>query len=314
MGLFLFSVSVCAQLPLAKLTWFFPPGFRAGTTNELTVSGTDLDEPVGLRFSDARIAATTKVGNAAAFTVVVPAEVPAGFVDVRFVGRFGASNPRSLAIGDRPEFIAPTTNTTAAGAAELPLDSVAAGRTAPNTASWFRFTAKAGQRLIARVQARELDSRLEPVLAIFDASHREFDRSRRGFLDFTAPADGSFLLQLHDLTFRGGDEFAYRLTITAGPHLDFALPNVLRAGETNRVTLFGRNLSGGQRSALTGADGQPLEQLSVEVPAPASGETPVELLRREVGRGPHQRRGVTPGPRQRRVQCRVHARRPSACH
>lgn len=269
-----------AQLPLTKLNWVFPQGLRVDTTNELTVSGSDLDEPVGLHFSDPRITATPKPGNAAVFTVAVPSEVPVGFVDVRFVGRFGVSNPRALAIGDRPEFVASSTNTTAASAVELPLDSVADGRTAPNTASWFRFTAKAGQRLIARVQARELDSRLEPVLAVFDATNRELDRSRRGFLDFTASADGPFLLQLHDLTFRGGDDFAYRLTVTSSPHLDFALPNVLRAGETNRVTLFGRNLPGGQRSALIGADGHPLDQVSVEVVAPASGETPVELFRR----------------------------------
>lgn len=269
-----------AQLPLARLNWIFPAGFRAGTTNELTVSGSSLDDPAGLRFSDARIVATSKPDNAAVYTVIVPPEVPPGFVDVRFTGRFGVSNPRALAIGDTPEFTGPTTNTSAGTALDLPLDSMVNGRTAANTASWFRFAAKAAQRLVIRTQSRELDSRIEPMLVVLTADGRELSRSRRGFLDFTAPADGSFLLQLHDQTFRGGDDFAYRLTVTAGAQLEFALPNVLRAGETNFVTLYGHNLPGDERSTVTDADGRPLDRLGVEVIAPALGGTPVEMIRK----------------------------------
>lgn len=275
------AFSAQAQLPLAKLNWVYPPGIRLGTTNEVTISGSDLDGPASLLFSDARILATNKPGTATVFTVIVPPEVPPGFVDVRFLGRFGASNPRALAIGDQPELVSPPANTSAANAVELPLDSVVNGRTTANTANWFRFAAKAGQRLVIRTQARELDSRLEPMLVVLTADGRELDRSRRGFLDFVAPAEGRFLLQLHDQTFRGGDDYAYRLTVTAGAQLDFALPNVLRAGETNFVTLFGRNLPSDERSAFTGADGHRLEQLSVEVIAPRVGSgVPVELLRK----------------------------------
>ena len=269
---------VHAQLPLARLNWIFPAGVRAGTTNELTLSGSDLDGPAGLRFSDARIVATPRADNAAVFTVVVPPEVPPGFVDVRFTGRFGVSNPRALAIGDTPELTGPVTNTSAATAFELPLDSVVDGRTAANSASWFRFAAKAAQRLVIRTQSRELDSRLEPMLVVSTADGHELSRSRRGFLDFTAPAEGRYLLQLHDRTFRGGDDFAYRLTVTAGAQLEFALPNVLRAGETNFVTLYGHNLPGDERSPVTDAEGRPLDRLGVEVIAPALGGTPAELL------------------------------------
>ncbi len=269
-----------AQLPLARLNWVFPTGMRAGTTNELTISGSSLDDPTGLRFSDTRIVATAKPDNAAVFTVIVPPEVPPGFVDVRFTGRFGVSNPRALAIGDTAELTAPTSNTSAATAFELPLDSVVDGRTAANTASWFRFAAKAAQRLVIRTQSRELDSRLEPMLVVLTTDGRELSRSRRGFLDFTAPAEGHFLLQLHDQTFRGGDDFSYRLTVTAGAQLEFALPNVLRAGETNFVTLYGHNLPGDERSPVTDAEGRPLDRLGVEVIAPALGGTPAELIRK----------------------------------
>lgn len=274
------AVTALAQLPSAKLAGIFPVGLRAGTTNELAISGSDLEGPAALRFSDARIVATPKAGSTTAFTVAVPAEVPPGIVDVRFAGRFGVSNPRALAIGDRPESVGPSTNTTPETAALMPLGSVVDGRIAANTASWFRFTAKAGQRVIVRVEARVLDSRLEPVLAAFGAGQSELARARRGLLDFIAPVDGVYLLRLQDQTFRGGDDFAYRLTLSAGPHLDFALPNVLRAGRTNRVTLHGRNLPGGTASPFTGVDGRGLDQLGVDIVAPDLGDVPADLLRR----------------------------------
>jgi len=280
----LLGFAAFAQLPQAKLNWIFPPGAQTGTTNEITFSGSDLDEPSGLQFSDPRVTATAKPGSPSLFQVIVPAEVTVDLVDVRFVGRFGASNPRAFAVSQHPELIAPATNTTSASALELPLETTANGRVTANTAAWFRFAAKARQRIFVRVEARELDSRLVPDLTVTDAEGRELALARRRqWLDFTAPTNGSYLLKLHDQTFRGGDDFHFRLTLTTTAQLDFALPNVLRAGETNRVTLFGRNLPGGQPGALPGVDGKLLEQLTVEIAAPDFAEgspVPAELLRK----------------------------------
>ena len=262
-------VDSLAQLPQATLNWIYPPGAQSGSTNEVTVAGTDLDEPTGLRFSDPRLTATAKPGTANQFLIIVPPDVSEGVVDVRVVGRFGVSNPRAFAVGRRPEIVAPATNTSPDKACELPLEATFNGRATANSTAWFRFTATAGQRVIVRVAARTLDSRLVPDLTVTDATGHELAIARRReWLDFTAPAIGSYLLKLHDQTFGGGDDFCFRLTLTTGPQLDFAVPNILRAGETNRVTLFGRNLPGGQPVARRGSDGQPLEQLAVEIAAP----------------------------------------------
>ncbi len=268
-----------AQLPQATLNWIYPSGAQAGSTNEITVAGTDLDEPTGLHFSDPRLTATAKPGTANQFFIVVPPEVAEGALDVRFVGRFGVSNPRAFAVGLRPELIASATNTSPASAIELPLETTANGRVTGNSTAWFRFNLTAGQRIVVRVEARQLDSRLVPDLAVTDASGRELGIARRReWLDFSAPADGSYLLKLNDQTFRGGDEFHFRLTLTIGPQLDFAVPNILRAGETNRVTLFGRNLPGRRPGERRGSDGQPLEQLAVEISAPATATTLAEIV------------------------------------
>lgn len=280
------AATASAQLPQARLASVFPPGARAGSTNLVTVAGADLDEPSGLLFSDPRIMGTPKAATPNQFQVTVPAEVPPGLVDVRFAGRFGVSNPRAFAVGGLPELTAPATNTSPAEAFPLPFDTVANGRVQPSQAHWFRLSARAGQRVLVRIQARELDSRLVPDLTITDAAGRERAIARRReLLDFTAPADGDFLLKLHDQTYRGGEEYACRLTVSSGPQVDFAVPLAVRSGGTNRVTLFGRNLPGGRATRLAGADGGMLEQLTVTVAAPRKppAELPAELLRRPAG-------------------------------
>ena len=272
-----------AQLPQATLTWVFPPGAKAGSTNEITVSGTDLDEPSGLMFSEPRVTAILKAGSPNQFQVIVPADVPEGVMDVRFVGRFGVSNSRAFAVGRQPELTAPGSNLSATNAFEVPFETTVNGRASANNVSWFRFAASAGQRLFIRVAARELDSRLEPNLTVTDEKGRELAIARRReWLDFAAPGDGNYLLKLSDQTFRGGDDYHYRLMVTSGPQLDFALPNVLRAGETNRVVVFGRNLPGGKAGSSIGVDGKPLEQLAVEIVAPpeSAGAEGIEHLRK----------------------------------
>ncbi len=260
-----------AQLPAPHLAWIFPAGAIAGSTNEITLAGSDLDDPTGLHCSDPRITATPHPGTSTVFTLVVPTNVPPGSVDVRFTGRFGVSSPLTLRIGSLPGQIVPPTNTTPATAVPIDRGHTVHTHVAAGAVHWFRFDARRGERLVARALAAEIDSRLVPNLAVFDAAGTELVRTRRlGWIDFTAANDGPFLLQLADHLFRGGDDYGCQLELTAGPVLDFAVPTVLRSGATNRVALHGRNLPGSRRSAITGVEGVALEEVSVDIVAPES--------------------------------------------
>lgn len=274
---------VLADLPQSRLLTVFPAGASAGSTNEITVAGTDLEDSTGLLFSDPRIRGELLPDRPSTFQVIVPAGVPEGMVDVRWAGRFGVSNPRAFAIGSGSEWILNPTNTAAPSALVLPADTVLNGRMPSSQTLWFRLQLPEGRRWMAQVLAAGLDSRFEPGLRLFDAHGSEFDHARRGVLEITGTAGGTRLLQLRDLTYRGGDEFVFRMKVSGGPWLDFAIPNVLREGTTNHVTLFGRNLEGGKPSPWTAPDGRPLEQLTVDILAPFRGDpvrTPVELLGR----------------------------------
>ena len=76
-----------AQLPVAKLNTVFPLGGPAGSTVEVTVSGSDLDDPTGLVFSDPRVTGTPVSGSADRFRVALPAGISGDSLDLRVQGR-----------------------------------------------------------------------------------------------------------------------------------------------------------------------------------------------------------------------------------
>ena len=286
LGGWLLALTALAQtLPVARLSTVYPAGATRGVDTVVTVTGTELEEPQGLLFSDARVTAKVTSTNSAAFVVVVPAEVPPGLIDVRWTGRFGVSNPRAFAVSLGPELLSVGTNTLPKVAQELPVETVVNGRMAANAHAWYRVSLEAGKRYIARVESRELDSRLEPILELREPEGRPVAESRLGFLEYVPRTNGVWILGVRDNTYRGGEDFLYRLVVTTGPHVDFALPLALRDGETNHVMLFGRNLPGGHPSARRGVDRQALEEVEVEIVVPTSTDRSVaaEGCRRPVG-------------------------------
>jgi hypothetical protein len=263
---------LAAQLPAARLDHVFPPGGPRGGTTEVAVAGADLDEPLRLHFTHPGITARPLEGGGPRFQVRIGSQVPPGPHEVRFVGRFGISNPRIFVVGQGPEFSAPATNISPAQAFDLPPGATVSGQAAANTVAWYRFSAKAGQRLLIECLAEEIDSRLDATLVLAGPDGAEQTRNRHtGLLDFTAPATGTWLVGVADFLYRGGPDYFYRLSLSTAPRVDHVFPPALLPGTTTNVTVFGRLLPGGRPSGVRLPDGTVLEQLSVPVTAPADG-------------------------------------------
>ena len=269
--------SAFAQLPVARLSNLFPPGGRAGSSVDVGVSGQDLDGTTELRFSDPGITAS-KAGDADSqtehkFSVKVGKDVAPGVYEARVVGRFGVSNPRAFAVGDRPEADV-TPRHEAADAPVLPLGSVASGRCTAGAADFYAIELKKGQRVLVECATREIDARTALVMVLTDPAGHEVERSRRGgLLDYTPAEDGRYTVEVHDLVYRAGPEYFYRLSAGTGPHLDSVFPPVGEPGSKGKYTLLGRNLPGGSRSSFKSVDGKALDQLEVEIELPADAET-----------------------------------------
>jgi hypothetical protein len=273
-----------AQLPVTQLTSVFPPGGQKGTSVEVSIAGADIDDVEKLVFNHAGLSAAAKMTAATAleparpvanqFLVKIAADVPPGIYEVRALGRFGLSNPRSFVVGTANEMVETGGNTAADKALDAPLGTTINGRVDANTFEFLRLNLKKDQRVLVEVAARRIDSRLDGTLVLLDPRGHELKRVKEGagadpVLDFTAPADGAYLLKLYDEVYGGGSDYFYRLAASSAPHVDFIFPPSGPAGSTQQYTLYGRNLPGSKLAEGQTINGVPLEKLPVNITLPA---------------------------------------------
>jgi hypothetical protein len=275
-----------SQVPEPHLAGVYPLGVRAGASVEVRLSGSDLEGVERLLFSHPGLAAEPVAAPPdrfyplgrrlpAAFRVKAAADVPPGIYEVRAAGLFGISNARRFVVSDRDEVLENEPNNEPSQAQELPLGAAVQGRCDAQNYDYFRLSLSKGRRVIIEGQALRLDSRAQLVVVLLDAEGREHARAvgtrfRDPLLDFVPPADGAYELRVHDLVYRGGDEYAYRIAAGTAPWIDAMDPPALEAGRPNKVVLYGRNLPGG--GPVEGVRG--LERLEVTVDAPAEPGAP----------------------------------------
>ena len=203
--------------------------------------------------------------------MTVAADVAPGPCEARLIGAQGISNVRAIWIGAEREVAAAADNTSAQKAMPLEVNTATAERCVERGMQFYSIPLTAGQHVVIECIASQIDSRMQPVMLLSDPSGREVARSRRGgVLDFVPPAEGRYLLCVHDLLFHGGAEFPYHLAVTTRPHLDAIFPPVARAGSRSKYTVYGRNLPGGSKSGFRDTDAAVLEQLEVEIVVPAA--------------------------------------------
>jgi hypothetical protein len=285
LGLLLTPLALQAQLPSARLTSVYPPGGQPGQQVEVTIAGKDLDEVAQLQFSHPGITATRKMREpgsfetdpqpvANAFVVTVAGNVPAGNHDVRAIGKYGITNPRAFIVDPLPAVIEEEPNNIPGEGQEIVQPTSLFGWLEQGTdVDYYQLAVTSGERVIVRCQARSIDSRMDPILVVFDSDGRQLansrgTREREPLLDFTSRANGMVTLKVYDAVYRNGPEFFYRLSVGALPHIDFVFPPAGQAGGDRSFTIFGRNLPGGQPAGIR-VGGIELQKLAVNIPLPS---------------------------------------------
>lgn len=207
--------AVC--LPAPRLLTTMPMGGMVGTQVEITISGENLDDADELTFSDPRLTAVPK-RNAEGqpepnkYIVTIAADCPPGLYEARVMTRLGISSSRIFSVGTLPEVVRTQPNTTLATAMELPVNSLCNAVMSVRAVDHYVFAGKQGQRVIVDCATRGIDSKLDAVLILADEAGRDLVVERRGgALDFTIPADGRYVIKVHELTFQGGPAHFYRL-------------------------------------------------------------------------------------------------------
>lgn len=213
----LVGASALAQqvtLPLPRLLTLMPMGGQAGTQVEVTLTGENTEDVSELLFSSPKITAKPVAGAQNKFTVSIAADAPVGVYDARVISRLGVSSARAFSVGKLPEVTRAKANNTVETAMALPLGTICNATMTKRAVDFYSFKGVKGKRVAVDCAAIGIDSRLTPVLILADAKGGDLKVNRTGgVIDFTPPADGTYVIKVSDLTYQGGDRFFYRLAL-----------------------------------------------------------------------------------------------------
>jgi len=260
-----------AELPSPRLDRIFPIGASAGTSVEIEIQGADLEELKALRFDHPSI--TAEMLKDRKFKVTVAANVPEGTYDVRVIGRWGISSPRLFKVSNGiSEILEKEPNDEPTTAQTLAMNSAVHANSDGNRDDIFKFVAKKGQRIVLDCQAGKLDSLLDATMTLTSSEGKLLASSgdyngRDPLIDFIAPADGDYFVNVHDLSYRGG--FVYRLVVTDRPVVDHVFPRAVQAGKANVIALYGRNLGMGSKPSTWKLSDLPFDEREESVTPPA---------------------------------------------
>lgn len=154
------------------------------------------------------------------------------------------SNSISYAVDTLPECTETESNDTIESSQNIDMPKIINGRIdRPGDVDVFRLSGRAGDEVVAEVYGRRLNSPLDSLLRLTDASGKVLEwnddyvlkeshlhTNMMGLLTHHAdsylmarlPEDGTYYVHLADSQNHGGDAYSYRLRITA-PQSDFAL-------------------------------------------------------------------------------------------
>jgi hypothetical protein len=217
---FIYRIAVSEQ---PFITHMFPLGARAGSATVAAVAGWNLPE--------AQLTLDTQPGG----DVI---RRTAYYDGKRF------SNRVAYAVDALPECNETESNDTTKAAQRIDLPRIINGRIAEeNDVDVFQFDGRAGERIVAEVNARRLNSPLDSLLRLTDASGRALDwnddhmvkeshlhkdivglmtHHADSYLLAELPSDGTYYVHLSDSQRHGGEAYGYRLRI-APAEGDFAL-------------------------------------------------------------------------------------------
>ncbi len=170
---------------------------------------------------------------------------------------WSGANPVVFSVDTLPESVQTQQSSGAAHARRIKMPQIVNGRIDhPGDAQFFRIEGKAGEEIVAEVEARRLGSPLDSTLTLTDAHGKQlafnddFEDKGAALLTHQAdsrliyrfPAKGAYILQLADAEQNGGSDFTYRLRI-GHPRPDFALRAApssinLRPGRTIPVNVL----------------------------------------------------------------------------
>lgn len=256
------AVTFPANAAAPTLKTFFPAGAKRGTTATIDLTGTNLANPVKILTSiPGKVSIPTENNNGKdagklQVKIEIPADAPLGFHFLRVGTAKGVSNTRIFCVDDLPEVAEIATNKNKTTPQALPLPCVVAGKIDNESSDFYKISVKAGQRVSIEVIGRRLGGTIDPQLTLLDAkTMRELPKGYSNDspgaqtdprLAYTFKTDGDYLIEVRDVSYRGGDDFIYRLRIGDFPLATSPLPMAMKRGSKGTIRFAGPSIEDAQ--------------------------------------------------------------------
>ena len=237
-----------------------PHGVQRGTTLDLTLTGTNLADPTGVWVdfpAKVTIPPENNNGKDPAKLLVrleVPKEAPMGLHGLRLATARGMSNLRLFAVDDLPQVLQTPESHVRTTPQPVTAPCVVVGQTVNESNDYYKITVAAGQRLSFEVLGRRLGAAIDPQLTLFDAkTGREMKGGHSNDapglqtdprLTYTFKEAGDCLIEIRDVSYRGGEDYFYRLRIGDFPCATTPLPLALKRGAKALIQFTGPTLDG----------------------------------------------------------------------
>ena len=189
-------------------------------------------------------------------------DAPPGLYPIRVRTEDGLSNVLLFAVGTLPETVEAEsllkekerteklTNDTSATAEKVAVPITINGTLVGPDQDYYRFTAKAGERLVFEVDARRAGSAIDPVVHVMTLAGKELavnnDAPGAGVdarAEFTFAQAGEYLVLVHDAKYSDQGQNFYRLKIGSFPYAEFMFPLGGQRGKSVDISLTGGSLA-----------------------------------------------------------------------
>jgi hypothetical protein len=242
------------------------------------------------------ISSNIRPSEAVRVSIVIAPDAEPGEHDLRLMTPAGVSLRGRFFVDDLPEVTAFQPNSEKADALRVEsVPAVANGQlftTATNQGGpdrgYWRLPAKAGQTLVCECQGRALlpftywavPGWLDASLTLYDPDGRrlkfvdDFRFKPDPVLFHKVEKDGEYLLEVHDVLYRGSQDFIYRLRIGALPYITHVFPLGGRRNSTAKIALVGVNLPAASMDLALGADSPAVRYVSVSQNGATSNAVP----------------------------------------
>ena len=258
-----FAQITAPSYAMCRLDSIYPAGGRAGETVKVEFEG----EQGGLQFPKAVLIEgppgitvgaikPLDINRIEAELIIAPDAVP-GRRAVRVVSeQSGLTNLAWFIVGKLPEQCETEPNNALPKAETVTLPVTLNGRiqAAPDV-DCYKFTATAGQKLVAAVMSHALDAHgqykdygiVDCQLELLDSTGKIVAEAQDTLgldpvIEYPVPRDGEYAVRIQLMGYRGFPQAVYRLTVGEVPIPYAAFPPGGRRGETANVRLFGWNL------------------------------------------------------------------------